>query len=63
MERPEFTKWCFLAQSEIKFADGQPVPLLTELLHRVCDNDPKKFHNAVDILRKAFEAGRESVAN
>lgn len=52
----DFDLWCFAAQSKIML-DGKPVPLLTELLHRVCDGDSTKFSTAIDILRAAFEAG------
>ncbi len=30
--------------------DGQPVPALTSLLHRVCGNDPDKFEEATRIV-------------
>lgn len=53
----EFTRWCFMAQSDVQF-EGHPLPLLTILLHRVCDGDTKKFEQALDILQAAFEAGQ-----
>ena len=30
--------------------DGKPVPALTTLLHRVCDNDEKKFEEAIRLV-------------
>ena len=54
-----FDRWCYSAQSEIMM-DGKPLPLLTELLHRVCDGDEKRFTNAVEIMRAAFDAGAKS---
>lgn len=54
-----FDRWCFTAQSEI-MVDGKPIPLLTEILHRVCGSDDKTFANAVEILRAAFEAGMKA---
>jgi hypothetical protein len=52
----DFENWCLTATSEI-VRDGYPLPWVTVLLHRVCDNDVKKFNEALDILRVAFEAG------
>jgi len=50
-----FDRWCYTA----KEADG--FPLLTHLLHRVCEGSETRFETAVDLLRKAFEAGRYSM--
>lgn len=58
-ENPAFTRWSFEAQSDITM-DGKPVPLMTELLYRVCDGSQEKFDAAVDMLKAAFEAGRKS---
>ena len=30
--------------------DGKPVPALTSLLHRVCQNDPERFEEATRIV-------------
>ena len=30
--------------------NGGPVPAMTTLLHRVCDNDPKKFEEATRLV-------------
>ena len=54
-----FDRWCYTAQSETMM-DGKPLPLLTELLHRVCDGDEQRFANAVEIMRAAFKAGAAS---
>lgn len=48
---PDYDRWCFTS----KEADG--LPTLTHLLHRVCQNDEKRFVIALDILQQAFEAG------
>jgi len=54
----DFDRWCFTAQDErIKLDDGKPLPVLTVVLHRVCDNDPKRFEEACRALQLAFEAG------
>ena len=54
----DFDLWCFAAKSEIMM-DGKPLPLLTELLRKVCDSDSDKFNRAIDILRAAYEAGEK----
>lgn len=30
----------------VKMSDGRPVPAMTTMLYRVCDNDPAKFAEA-----------------
>ena len=56
---PAFDAWCYLAESPLKM-DGRPLPLLTELIYRVCDNDAAKFERALEMLQAAFEAGQAS---
>ena len=38
--------------------DGKPVPAMTTMLHRICDNDEKKFEEAMRLvelfIRKAI---------
>jgi len=38
--------------------EGRPVPAMTTLLHRVCDNDPRKFEEATRLVELFI---RESV--
>jgi len=40
---------------ECKF-DGRLAPAGTTLLYRVCNNDPKRFHEAVRIIRLFVDA-------
>jgi hypothetical protein len=60
-DNPKFETWCCLAKSAITM-DGKPLPLVTELLYKVCNDDPKKFDRALAMLRAAFEAGEKAAA-
>jgi hypothetical protein len=53
----DFEKWCLTASSNM-VRDGHPLPWVTLLLIRVCDNDVNKFNEALIILRAAFEDGK-----
>lgn len=52
-----FDRWCYSATDDRVMLDGKPMPILTVVLHRVCNNDPTRFDEAVRALRAAFEAG------
>lgn len=56
----EFDLWCYTAQADgDKYAlDDKPICLLTVLLYGVCDNNPRRFETALEILQAAYEAGQ-----
>ena len=56
-ENTAFDEWCFTATDDRTLIDGKPIPMMTTLLYRVCDNDRKKFEEAIRLLQAAFEAG------
>lgn len=49
---PEFEKWFYTARSPEK-----DMPWGTHLIYQVCDNDPKRFELACEIMQRAFMAG------
>lgn len=53
-ENAAFDRWCFATKDA-----RTGLPMLTTLLYAVCDNDRKKFEEAMDILQKAYEAGQK----
>lgn len=58
-ERSAFDRWCLTATDpNIPPLDGHPIPVLTTLLHRVCQGDQARFQEALRLLQIAFEAGQ-----
>lgn len=55
---PAFDRWTLRAKDDRHRLHGEPVPLLTTVLYRVCDNDEKRFEEAIRAMRLAFEAGQ-----
>jgi hypothetical protein len=54
----DFDRWCFTATDDRYLIHGRPIPMLTTLLHRVCNGDAEKFEEALHIMRFAFDAGK-----
>ena len=40
-----------------------PIPLLTTMLYRICQNDHARFEELLLVLEQAFEAGQRSKAD
>lgn len=59
----EFMAWGVrYAHGDAVLDDGHPLPILTLLLYRVCENDLEKFTTVVDAMQAAFEAGQRHAA-
>lgn len=58
-DNPAFRNWCYTTVDDTFTLNGKPVPLLTTLLYRACDNNPAKFKTVTDALQHAFEAGQK----
>lgn len=59
-ENKAFEYWCFTAKLPTELdTGGTDFPLLTHLLHRVCDHNAEKFELACEMLKVAFEAGQK----
>jgi hypothetical protein len=56
----EFSEWLMAAKSGTIGPFGKPMPLLTEVLYGVCQNDEGKFKQVCDMMQIAFEAGQQS---
>lgn len=58
----DFSKWCLEAKSDVAFygPNSNTMPLLTEVLYRICDNDVEKFNRVCDMLESAYKAGQQS---
>ena len=58
----EFDQWCFTAMDDrMTMEDGKPLPVLTVVLHRCCEDDPRRLSEATRALQLAFEAGQSTV--
>jgi len=55
-----FSEWLMAAKSGTIGPFGKPMPLLTEVLYGVCQNDEGKFKQVCDMMQIAFEAGQQS---
>lgn len=53
-----FYAWALSRTTGDVLDDGHPLPLLTLLLYRVCDNDLHKFEILCDAMSDAFEGGQ-----
>lgn len=63
IEEPQldaFTEWVLAAKSDTIGPNNVAVPLLTEVLYRICDNDVEKFNRVCDTIELAFKAGQQS---
>lgn len=63
IEEPQsdaFTEWVLAAKSDTIGPNNVAVPLLTEVLYRICDNDAEKFNRVCDMMELAFKAGQQS---
>lgn len=58
MER--FEQWFMQTKSETKVFSGTAVPLLTEILYDICDNNVEKFDRVCDMMQLAYQAGQQS---
>lgn len=54
----EFDKWFYTARDPVK-----DMPYGTHLIYSVCDNDQKRFEIGCELLRAAFEGGRQSTSS
>lgn len=59
-ENSLFDTWVVTAKSDTIGPNGVAVPLLTEILYRICENDTEKFNRVCDMMHSAFEAGQQS---
>lgn len=48
------------AKSDTIGPNNVAVPLLTEVLYKICFNDEVKFKQVCDMMQVAFEAGQKS---
>lgn len=55
-----FSEWLMAAKSDTIGPFGKPMPLLTEVLYAVCQNDEGKFKQVCDMMQIAFKAGQQS---
>lgn len=53
-ELSDFDCWLFSSWEP----DGMPT--MSHLLYKVCDKDPEKFNKGIELLQKAFEAGKNA---
>lgn len=53
-EMTDFDRWCYMA----RMPDGMPV--LTHLIYHVAERSGKRFEIGVELLRLAWEAGRDN---
>lgn len=52
------TRILYTTQDPTVLLEGDfPLPALTVLLYRVCDNNPKKFEEAIRIIELFIKAG------
>lgn len=56
----KFEQWFMKEKSTKDNLFGTPVPLLTELLYNVCNNDVEKFDRVCDMMQLAYQAGQQS---
>jgi hypothetical protein len=55
-----FSEWMLVAKSSTIGPNSVALPLLTEILYKVCANDEEKFKQVCDMMQVAFEAGQQS---
>lgn len=55
-----FSEWMLAAKSDTIGPNNVAVPLLTEVLYKICFNDEVKFKQVCDMMQVAFEAGQKS---
>lgn len=52
-----YNRWLYTSKSDKMRIGELEVPMLTEILFRVCDNDREKFEDVTNMLERAYFAG------
>mgnify|MGYP000101863132 CR=1 FL=1 len=63
IEEPQsdaFSEWVIAAKSDTIGPNNVAVPLLTEVLYKICDNNVEKFNRVCDMMESAYQAGLKS---
>jgi hypothetical protein len=56
----QFEQWFMKVKSTKEGPYGAPMPLLTEILYDICNNEVEKFDRVCDMMELAYRVGQQS---